>query len=115
KGNYIGTTADGLHALGNRFYGVRIDGGANNTVGGLTASPGTGPGNVISGNGAGVGTPVGVSIIGATGTGNLVEGNILGLGADGSTTISGQSIGAGTASGATGNTIGGTTAAARNI
>ena len=25
EGNYIGTTADGLHALGNHFYGVRID------------------------------------------------------------------------------------------
>ena len=47
----FGTTADGLHALGNAFFGVRADNAPNNTIGGLTSTPGTAAGNVISGNG----------------------------------------------------------------
>ena len=114
EGNYIGTTASGLAALGNATYGIRVDDAAGNTIGGLTSTAGTGPGNVISGNGTG--TASGVSIIGSNGTGNVVEGNIIGLGADGSSTMgSGQEVGVDTASSAAGNTIGGTAAAARNI
>ena len=49
EGNVIGLKSDGT-ALGNR-YGVEIDSGAsNNTIGGLTSSPGSGTGNVFSGN-----------------------------------------------------------------
>lgn len=47
SGNYIGTTADGLSALGNSGSGVNIRGDANlNTIGGSAS----GAGNLISGN-----------------------------------------------------------------
>ena len=54
----------GTAAIANNI-GVEIDGGASgNTIGGLTATPGTGAGNVISVNaGNGIG-------IGGTGAGN---------------------------------------------
>src|SRR4029077_3967390 len=51
EGNYIGTNAAGDSALGNTIYGLLINGGASgNTIGGATSVPGTGAGNVISGN-----------------------------------------------------------------
>ena len=49
-GNYLGTDAGGNQALSNTRAGVRIDGGANNTIGGTLA----GAGNLISGNYSGV-------------------------------------------------------------
>ena len=113
EGNYIGTTADGTTALGN-YNGVAVY-SAGNTIGGTTA----GAGNVISGsygidgvNGTDAG--VGVLIEGSAASGNLVEGNFIGTDKTGTialaNVIDGVSI-----FGASGNTIGGTTAAARNI
>jgi uncharacterized delta-60 repeat protein len=60
QGNFIGTDATGTVNLGNhRAGGVVINGGSNNTIGGL--APGTG--NIIAFNGYGVSTetPVGTS------------------------------------------------------
>lgn len=77
-GNFFGTDITGTVAIGN-LVGVGIDsGGSNNTIGGLTATAGTGAGNVISGNTSG-----GVALVSATSTGNLVLGNLIGTNAAG--------------------------------
>lgn len=79
QGNYIGTDVTGTQRIANARGGVFIFNGANNNaVGGATASPGTGAGNLISGN-----TFDGVSIQGASGTvagsfNNKVQGNLIG-------------------------------------
>ena len=46
EGNWIGTTSSNTDTLGNSWYGVWIDGGINNTIGGLSA----GAGNTIAWN-----------------------------------------------------------------
>jgi CSLREA domain-containing protein len=107
QGNYIGTDAAGTAALGNGIAGVLIDFGAhNNTIGGTTAAAR----NVISGNGDfGVG-------IGDEGTNNnLVQGNYIGTNAAGTAALGNYYDGVVIAFGAQNNTIGGTTAGARNI
>lgn len=105
---YIGTDATGTVARGNTFDGMRLNFAPNNTIGGITA----GERNVISGNGR-----VGIYIInnvGATAIGNKVIGNFIGRNAtdtaDLGNGLSGVSI-----EGAANNTIGGTSAAERNI
>ena len=79
EGDYIGTDVTGTVALGNNAAvaefrgGVLLDNGASgNTIGGLTATPGTGAGNLISDN-----TNAGVSMDTA-GPNNLVAGNLIG-------------------------------------
>lgn len=47
QGNYIGTKADGVGALGNTFTGVHVAGGHDNLIGGT----GVGEGNIIAFNG----------------------------------------------------------------
>jgi hypothetical protein len=101
QGNYIGTGRSGTSALGN---GLGIESGSNSTIGGLTATPGTGPGNLISGN-----TIFGID---RAGNHNLIAGNLIG------TTATGQAAlgnGAGVHLWGNNNTVGGTTAEARNI
>jgi hypothetical protein len=66
QGNFIGTDLTGTIAVRNLNAGVN-SGGA--IIGGLTSTPGTAPGNVISGNGI-----AGLLIFGAT----LVTGNTIG-------------------------------------
>jgi titin len=105
QGNLIGTDASGTLALGNAFNGVFILGGAHgNTVGG--AVPGAR--NVISGNGTGV-------LISDSGTtGNLVLGNFIGTDVTGTAAIG--NVGPGVfINDSPNNTVGGTTAAARNV
>ncbi len=88
QGNYIGTDATGMVDLGNQRCGVAIQEGAHgNTVGGPASTPGTGAGNVISGNGAD-----GVSI--RDGSDNFVAGNCVGLNVSGTSIVSndGQGI-----------------------
>src|ERR1035437_9879087 len=70
EGNYMGTDASGTGAIANGQDGVIINGSAyNNTIGGLTGTPGTGLGNIISGN-SGHGLTIGDGA-----SGNVVEGN----------------------------------------
>jgi hypothetical protein len=106
EGNYLGTDATGSKAVGNGVAGVAIINSSTlNTIGGLT----DGARNVISGNGAGV------DLAGSGATGNLVEGNYIGTDATGSKALAnGNGVLLGGAD-TTLNTIGGVTAAARNV
>jgi CSLREA domain-containing protein len=69
--NRIGTSPDGLTALGNLGFGILVDGdGSTLRIGG----PGAGDGNLISGNGQD-----GVDVFGVTGA--TIQGNVIGLNA----------------------------------
>src|SRR5262249_25230026 len=103
-GNFIGTDLSGGAAVGNQFAGVQIGfGGTNNTVGGTTAVPGTGLGNVISG-----GNRNGVHITDTTATANTVAGNLIGTKAGGLAALGNIADGVRIDLGS-GNTIGGIT------
>ena len=105
-GNFIGTNAAGNGPLGNLQQGILITThAANNTVGGVTATPGTGAGNVISAN-----QFSGVVTLGTSN--NLIAGNIVGLNAGGTAILGNFVDGAGFVVG-TGNTLGGTVSCAR--
>ena len=106
-GNYIGLDVTGAVDLGNTNQGIAIFSGAtNNTVGGTAA----GTRNIISGNNG-----EGVRLIGAGTSNNLVVGNYIGLNAAGTGAVGNGNDGVSVQGGATNNTIGGTTAAARNV
>jgi hypothetical protein len=106
SGNYIGTAASGMAALGNTYYGVRVYGGAqNNTMGGDT----TGERNVISGNGEN-----GVHLAGEGTTGNTVSSNYIGAKVYGIAAIGNSENGVYITL-AQNNTIGGDEAGERNI
>ncbi|MEY4906445.1 MAG: hypothetical protein RL260_163, partial [Pseudomonadota bacterium] len=101
QGNYIGTDASGLVALGNSQGGVSFwNGVSGNQIGsGLT-----GAGNVISGNETGV-------LVANGAINNRVQGNLIGLGADGSTLVGNTGAGVyfyngATVAAVTGNLIG---------
>jgi hypothetical protein len=107
SGNYIGTDVAGSSDLGNTLTGVRIATGAqNNTIGGQT----TGERNVISGNNL-----YGVEISGSAADGNRVSGNYIGTDAGGTQEVGNLYDGVKIGEGAENNTIGGQTAAERNI
>lgn len=72
QGNRIGTSADGLSAIGNGYYGIMV----LDCPGLLIGGAGTGEGNQISGNGQ-----HGIEIL--TGTGVRVQGNQIGTDASG--------------------------------
>src|SRR5262249_42288869 len=100
-----GTNASGSAALGNVGYGILLDNSAaNTTIGGATA----GAGNVISGNQIGIG-------ITSASTRTLVQGNYVGTDATGGSAVPNTTTGIVVVQASTGNTIGGTTAAARNV
>ncbi len=102
EGNFIGTDITGAHPLGN-FNDVGMI-GSNNTIGGLTTTPGTAPGNVISG--------AGKYSIYENASDNLIAGNLIGTDAGGRYAIANA---VGMRMGGTGNTVGGTAIGARNI
>ncbi len=106
EGNYIGTTASGLGALGN---GVGVDfygSSTNNIVGGTKA----GERNVISANGG-----AGVGLFNPGTSANTVEGNYIGTDKTGSAPLPNVGPGVVIITGATNNLVGGTTAGAANI
>ena len=106
-GDFIGTDAAGAHPLSNGGDGVMIQqGAAGNTVGGTTA----GARNVLSGN-----LVCGVYLLGAGTSANVVEGNYIGTDSRGLRPVGNLINGVDIVSGATGNLIGGTTAAAGNL
>ncbi len=107
EGNLIGTDVTGSAALGNTEDGVRIDwASSGNIVGGTTP----GAGNVISANGS-----KGVELTGSDETSNEVEGNLIGTNEEGTSALGNQAGGISVNGGATDDTIGGTTASARNV
>ena len=112
-GNFIGVAADGITPLGNADHGVRINDGANNIIG----TDGDGQGdtqerNVISANG---GDGIVMRYLNdASPVNNTIAGNFIGVAADGTTPLGNAENGV-TLIDAHNNTIGGDTAAARNI
>jgi hypothetical protein len=103
-GNFIGTDASGTKDLGNTLHGMRIQ-GRNNTVGGTTV----GERNVISGNEGN-----GVLIYSANTTGNKIVGNFIGTDKNGTVRL-GNAFEGVSIEDAPNNTVGGTTAGARNV
>ncbi len=84
EGNLIGIGADGSLAVPNTFGGILINGASFNTIGGPTATPGTAPGNVISGNRSDGRTAHGISIVTAGFGHNSILGNLIGTDRTGS-------------------------------
>jgi hypothetical protein len=113
-GNYIGTDITGLIPMGNSGSGILLQTGTTDvTIGGLTAAER----NVICANGfacTGVGGRHGIQLYGTNVTNIVIQGNYIGVGSDG-TTAMGNSIDGVSILLSVGNTVGGTTVAARNI
>ncbi len=106
QGNFIGTDSSGELDRGNIGAGIAIETASfGNTIGGITAAAR----NVISGNDI---YGVGIHHVGSIN--NLVQGNYIGTNQDGSIAIPNGS-GIEITLGAANNTIGGATAAERNI
>lgn len=103
QGNLIGTDSTGAIDLGNATEGILIQNATDALIEGDAEGS-----QVISGN------LQGVVISGATSTRNLVEGNLIGTDKTGLYAIPNAQEGVAIL-GATGNTIGGTTAAALNL
>ena len=103
KGCYIGTDATGTYAAGNKQKGLIVQ-CANNTIGGTSSWDR----NVISGNGS-----AGVQFWTPSATGNRFLGNYVGTDRTGTKAVSNKTTGV--AVQGPRNTIGGTTAGARNV
>ena len=108
-GNWIGTNYLGAATLANSGSGVVIEAGASSNVVGGTA---TGAGNLIAGN-----VVFDVAIVNYGTSNNAVEGNLIGTDATGTVSLSSNITNNLTAifNGASNNTIGGSSPAARNI
>ncbi len=102
EGNFLGTSVDGLSNVTPDGYGVRIENGSYNVIGGT--SPGSR--NVILG---------GVVITGDSSYNNTVAGNYIGTDKTGLTALSQNASGVDITSGAHNNVIGGTDTLARNL
>ncbi len=108
-GNLIGLDVTGVSSgVGNVQSGVEIDNASGTTIGGVTTTPGTGPGNVISGN-----RQAGIHLTGST-TATVIEGNIVGLDAAG-TAHQGNLLAGILLDGVSGNSVGGNQNGAGNV
>jgi len=105
EGNKIGTDARGYEALGNDFDGVVLS-GSDNTVGGTSVAAG----NVISGNGR---DGISDGVYAGTAGNNVIEANLIGTDVTGNVAIPNRQDGIELA--ATGDLVGGTTAATGNV
>lgn len=104
QGNYIGTDRNGLTSITNLGDGVTVESASNNTIGGTDA----GAGNLLSGN-----SLSGVSLyVGAVN--NQVQGNLIGTDLSGRLGL-GNKLSGVTLASASGNLVGGSVAAARNV
>jgi parallel beta-helix repeat protein len=103
QGNYIGADVTGAAVLANGRAGVFVIGTRDNIIGGTAA----GAGNLISGNGE-----QGVLLQGSTTT--TIQGNLIGTDVTGAAALGNRFIGIDLEQ-SSGNTIGGTSAAARNV
>jgi titin len=99
QGNFIGTDASGATALPNGADGVRILGGASNTLIGGTED---GAPNLISGN-----TYIGVSIWDTGTSGNIIQGNYIGTDLTGTQLLGNSAEGVSLFTGASDNLISG--------
>ena len=109
EGNKIGTDATGMAALPNSGTGIVILQDVNqNTVNNIIGGTAAAARNIISANLDG-----GAAVRGGTTTGNQISGNYVGIKADGSSALGNGVFGI--AVSAPNNTIGGATAAHRNI
>jgi len=104
QGNIIGTDATGSLALGNGLSGITVLEGNSNLIGGTSAAAR----NVISAN-----KLAGVYLT-TNSVGNLVQGNFIGVNATGTAALGNLASGISIYR-ASLNTIGGTTAGARNV
>ncbi|MEG4178670.1 MULTISPECIES: Ig-like domain-containing protein, partial [unclassified Microcoleus] len=96
-GNFIGTNAAGVAALGNRLSGIYLNAGSN-MIGGTNPSQR----NIISGN-----ILNGIKIAGSNAVNNQIQGNYIGIQADGVTAAGNLGSGISIEDGAAKNTIGG--------
>jgi titin len=103
RDNLVGTDLTGSFHLGNAEQGVLIDNATDDVIEGTSSGS-----QVISGNN------VGVEIEGQSATDSLVSGNFIGTDRSGTFALSNAQQGV-LIQGAAGNTVGGTTAAARNV
>lgn len=99
SGNLIGTNADGTSSLNAEGSGITIAYGSWNRIGGNTDTPGSAPGNIISGHGS-----AGVVLVGITpeavepGNGdeagiasdNIIAGNLIGTAKNGTSGLANQ-------------------------
>ncbi len=108
-GNFIGTNAAGTGAVGNGSGGISLGCGASNTSVGATSA---GAGNVISGNSSVASSAPGIGVS-STASGNVIQGNLIGTNPSGTAALP-NFLGI-DLEGAVGVTVGGTSAAARNV
>jgi hypothetical protein len=109
-GNRIGTDLGGTHVLSNVGDGLLLDGASNCTVGGL--SPGAG--NVISANSTGIHVVGNAGGSSSDSADDVIVGNMIGADITGTQILSNLGNGI-LIQGARRITVGGTTAAARNV
>jgi hypothetical protein len=105
QGNWIGLNVNSATGVGNTLAGVLLLNAPSNTIGGSAA----GAGNLFSGN-----SQNGVRIESSNAVANVVLGNFIGLDVTGTTNRGNGNNGAYVLNAPT-NTIGGETAAARNV
>ena len=107
QGNRIGTNAAGTAEVSNGLRGITASNSASfNLLGGTDP----GAGNLLSGN-----LQNGMELTGDGTTGNVIQGNLIGTDVTGEAALPNHLRGVGISYGATGNTVGGTTAGARNL